>query len=517
MHTDTKVEGNKLRSYSLLFIFAFFIFNLLGIGKVFAVETILYNDFIIGNNNRNFISPTQSQSGSQSFAHGTCFQPTSFYSNVNRFYFMMAVNNAYAGIITPDSFRLFVYTTSNCVTPETLIAEREFSNSVPFASANDDFPNWEYHVDLPGMVNFTSGQDYIILIVQENNLQNTQQVTTRTFASPDRSGINDALYGADDSPFTLADDGSNFFSFAIANDTDIPPDNTATRISITQPINNSTTTTPVDFEIQYYINSSTHTLEDDAFIELQIFNSMLASGTQFVPLEIQPVIYDALVTATTSILLPNNQTYLAGASIVQSETCGNPLVAVVLCGWWEATKDVIISTNGSTKFLVGTNPFNSIEDFGNSVFSASGLDEGIFSGQCAFVATSTCDGASPSKYPGCLMNVGLRLFCPSTGAINYATSTLSNVLNNKIPFGFFTQTILKLGEISATSSAPTSADDIVVHIDSLGNASTTIFSWSGAKSFMDEVVNEDTENIIIYVEWIIFAILAMLLVLKIHD
>jgi len=299
--------------------------------------------------------------------------------------------------------------------------------------------------------------------------------------------------------------------------TPTPPDNTATRIWISVPANNSTTTTPTTFTINYYLNSSTNGDDIPTGINLKIYNALL-SGTDFHNIPIDTPVYDTVVSTTTVITLVNNQTYLQSADLYAEEVpdiCNNPAIAVVYCGWLQATQRIIVSS-GSSKFTIGTNPFNSIEDFGNSVFSATGVDQGIFEGQCAFVATSTCDGASPSTYPGCLMNVGLRLFCPSTGAINYATSTLSNILNNKIPFGFFTQSIGKLSAISSTS-APTSADDVVVNIDSLGNASTTIFSWSGAKAFMDNVVDDQTETIIIYVEWIIFGILVMLLVLRIHD
>lgn len=278
-----------------------------------------------------------------------------------------------------------------------------------------------------------------------------------------------------------------------------PPDNTTTRIVLISPENNATTTSPVELEVEYYINSTTHDNLEKLFVDFSLINGILVSGTQGINLEIENIVYDTLMTATTSIALPDNQIYSWNARMVVNEdNCNNPLLSIVWCAFQSATSRSIASS-ANQNFVIGNNPLDSIENFGNSLFDASGIDSNLLGGGCAFVATSTCDISSPTTYGGCFTNSLVVVLCPSVNTINYATTTLMNTFYSKMPFGFFTQPYVKISEL-VNSTSTTLGDNVVVNIDVLGNASTTIFSWSEAKNFMDNSIGEGVINTLMIIE-----------------
>lgn len=290
-----------------------------------------------------------------------------------------------------------------------------------------------------------------------------------------------------------------YFSISTEELTAEPTDDESTRINLISPINNATTTSPVELEVQYYINSETNGNIEKLFIDYSVINGVLVSGTQGINVEINNIIYDQLITATTTITLPTNQIYTWNARLTANEdSCNNPLLSVIWCAFQSATSRSIASTQNKS-FVIGNNPLDSIENFGNSLFDASGGDSNLLGGGCAFVATSTCAITDPTSYGGCFTNSLIVVLCPSVNTIHYATSTLMNSFYNKMPFGFFIQPYVKISEL-VNSTTTTLGQDVTVNIDVLGNGTTTIFSWSEAKNFMDNSIGEGVINTLMIIE-----------------
>jgi len=96
-----------------------------------------------------------------------------------------------------------------------------------------------------------------------------------------------------------------------------------------------------------------------------------------------------------------------------------------------------------------------------------------------------------------------RLFIAQDSGIllRQGISELYLELNTKLPFGFFTLIKDKIQTLADTGASE--QNDVVINLDgSFVNGTTTIFSWSGAKNFFDDVIPVEATNVIIYVEWI---------------
>jgi len=282
------------------------------------------------------------------------------------------------------------------------------------------------------------------------------------------------------------------------------PGTNYTNIELVSPLNFSTTTaTSTTLSVQYYINSQTHPDLNKLYIDISVINPLLVSGTQGIILDVSDEFsYDTWMSTSTTIQLNNNQKYVWSASLrtkVTSEDCNNPLITVIFCAFQQALQQTIASTP-SWSFVIGNNPTDSISNFGQSVFEATAPGSSdLLGGGCVFVATSTCDSTSPSSYSGCLLNAMIAGLCPSANTIAFATTTLMNNFYGKMPFGFFVQPYIKLTNLTnSTSSVP--GTDVVVNIPQLGNGTTTVFSWSQAKNFMDNVIGENQVNTIIIVD-----------------
>jgi len=295
---------------------------------------------------------------------------------------------------------------------------------------------------------------------------------------------------------------------------------TPTYIEALSPILNATTsTTTVTLTGEYYLNSSTNNTVENTptHIRISIFNTLFAGNETVLIIPITAV-FDSTISFSTTTVLQMDQRYMWTAHLEYNSAegaCSSRNLASVFCAFQRLKVNQIASDISGNYFIIGNDPRSSITNFTDSVF---GITTGQYEapslfGQCSFVATSTCDATSPSTYMGCLLNVLIITFCPSVSVINYATSTLLGSMANKIPFGYFYGISERLEEITGSTTG-SQGSNINIHIASLGQATTTMFSWQAAHDFMYNVIPETAVEILKWCAWILASFFITRLVLK---
>jgi len=395
------------------------------------------------------------------------------------------------------------------------------------AATTQIFPEWnssgQFLVDLDNYYSFSGAQlsgscNYDFTITPPpfgtpansvNPCSNGMTALTNSAFSPAGTFGNNPSGGDDGTWYIFFRTNSNneiyYYTFTISGGEYVPapPSNTATRVVLINPENNSTSTTSVTLEVEYYINSETHGDIEELNLEYYVYNPLLVSGTTGIKVEIEPIVFDELVSTSTTITLANNQIYTWQAKLnagVSDPICAQGVITAVFC-IFQNLQNKIIANSQTNGFTIGTDPRTSVTDFGNSLFDATGADSNLLGGGCAFVATSTCEITSPSTYGSCFTNSVIIAFCPSANTVSYATTTLMNSFYNKMPFGFFVQPYAKITQL-ANSTSTSLGTDVSVSIPQLGNSTTTIFSWSQAKDFMDGTIGEGVVTTLMIVEFV---------------
>jgi len=196
-----------------------------------------------------------------SYAQGVCFIPTTDYENVNRIQMYLFGTSTVEDMLS-QNYRLSVQNTNDGCRTEASEMSYGYPATQPTVSTTEVFLE---NFDLNQTVSFFSGFSYRIFIEYlgtvsstTNNGFSTKFVATRTNASTG-TNANRHLFGLVDSTFGTS--SSNYSAFALINasTTNPIPDpvfDDKTRIIDFNPQNGATTTSPVTFSLEAYVNEN---------------------------------------------------------------------------------------------------------------------------------------------------------------------------------------------------------------------------------------------------------------------
>jgi len=125
-------------------------------------------------------------------------------------------------------------------------------------------------------------------------------------------------------------------------------------------------------------------------------------------------------------------------------------------------------------------------------------------------ASSTVD---TSCYFSNLAYCLIGIVVPNASQLTGAGQTLSDALEQNLPFAFFWQSYTKISTITSSTTPEELSANVTMHNTFL-QGTTTIFAWSDAKDFMDTTIPEDTVLYLIYAEWILFGIYLIVRVIQ---
>lgn len=276
---------------------------------------------------------------------------------------------------------------------------------------------------------------------------------------------------------------------------EIPLDNDMTRIISVRPAEGETvsTSTPVELEVVGYANS------DENFplrLDYTLFGYNSLRQTFFGNLgEFEYVIEEAGEFTFNATTEENFETGNYMSNITLRTNCVDLWVVDVTCFGIVSNINGQVATSTDWVAGGGTALGNSLQ----TMFQA--IDEVIMGESTA--TTTLSYKCNPLNWDPVDCVTGL--FIPDMGRMIGITSQgMYNVLEDKIPFGFYTQINNKVKQKTASSTLAAEGD-VVINIEQIGMASTTVFSWSAARTFMHDVIGGDVVTILIWCEWIMFS------------
>jgi len=143
------------------------------------------------------------------------------------------------------------------------------------------------------------------------------------------------------------------------------------------------------------------------------------------------------------------------------------------------------------------------------LLGTTGLGQGLASSTLLTGNLGACQNFLTGSTTDCLIS----LVVPSSEQLIGAGQTMSNTLATNMPFSFFWTIYEKINSITG-STTPTQGSDVAIH-GLLGTGTTTMFSWSSAKTTLDTVIPENTSKYLVWSEWIIFSGYALLRIIMI--
>lgn len=291
-------------------------------------------------------------------------------------------------------------------------------------------------------------------------------------------------FGYDDYGYTIFQkiqgDGTQVGDWVVVN----PDPNTVTHIDWINPpeISPSATTTSrtINFQFRYYLNPQTHPTNNS--------NTMLL---QLCPLSYPDDPCQREVVSTT--LSTNTLTSVSHSATTERDgfylgivSFWNGVTDDVDCPWWNpfcTDQEVIITYSNDNRFNVATTTIDA--DIPPVIQTLFGQCEGGF-------------------FDNPICNTIVYLFYPSANSLQYFDEA-KNQFRTKLPFALL-YTITGSAFEATSTTTPTIGTDVVVHIDVLGNAETTIFSWQAAKDFFDNTLGTEPMEILVMIAWIGFCV-----------
>jgi len=276
------------------------------------------------------------------------------------------------------------------------------------------------------------------------------------------------------------------------DDSLVPPSDTSTRIEWDNPpitVPSATTTSQtVDFQFHYYLNSGDSDTTTFTHILLQLYPlSYPNDPAQRITVEtsIIPDSYESVdITATTDRV----GYYLGMVSF------WNGISETVNCNWWQfgcSDEVPVVGATFKNNFNIATTTIPAdAPPFVVQGFSSicDGIDSGFFG-----IDTAMCK------------TLGF-LFTPNPDNISNITNGLTAQLKSKQPFAGFYQFIGNAQELSSNSGEDPGDVNVDLGTGTFITGSFAIFSWSGSRTFISAIVDNQLATVLIGLEYVMMMI-----------
>lgn len=299
-------------------------------------------------------------------------------------------------------------------------------------------------------------------------------------------------YQYNDVDFHTTGSTRSFFwdNFDLRTNGDIVPPPTNTRIEWVNPAKTTpsatTTSRVIDFEFNYYLNSSTHSTSTWTHMLLQLYPLNYSSGEQKITIT-ENIIWDSFENVNKIATTTRDGYYLGTISfwngVLQEETD---------CTWWIfgcSTQFPLIGYTSSNNFNVATTTITA--DAPPFIIDGS-------SSICADIETSFL-GIDVA-----LCKTFVFLFVPSVDYFVNLQNNLFNTLATKKPFGYLFQVKTKF-ESGLTQEGTAGANIVFENENGLFD-NLTIFNWSTVKDFVDDLIPINVVVILTNIGWVLFSL-----------
>lgn len=266
----------------------------------------------------------------------------------------------------------------------------------------------------------------------------------------------------------------------------VPP-STQTRIEWVEPEDNEETASrTIDFEFNYYLNSSTPGASEYSHILLQLYPLSYPNDPAQRVTVVSSTTQNSLENVTVNATTERDGYYLGLVSYWNGETEAED------CAWWEIfgcqEVSVIVGPTYKRNFNAATTTIAAdVPPYLTQTFA------------------STCDSLGLDNIfdiDALLCNTFGYLFVPSFTAYEDLSNQFDQALSNKIPFAYFYIANEKITLISEGESLEES--DITLALGDPFGGSITMFSWEDGRTGIASFCDSTCSQVIIWGEWIFF-------------
>lgn len=373
---------------------------------------------------------------------------------------------------------------------------------------NDAFAGGDYATTM-----FSRGQ-YIVKGTYpsvDSVLDDNPDIGTSTLSS--MSGTNwefAGFQGAGDYWLRIANNNSGDFGFVCATTTTgsdwsiIPcalvPPSTQTRIEwVNPPVQNpsaTTTSRTIDFEFDYYLNSTTPSADLYTHILLQLYPLSYPNDPAQRVTVTSSVVQNSLENVSVEATTLRDGYYLGMVSFWNGEEEAEE------CNWWD------FFGCQETQVIVGPTYKNNF----NAATTTIAADAPPFLTE---TFASSCESLSLENVfdlDALLCNTLGYLFVPSFTAYEDLSQQFDQVLSNKIPFAYFYVANEKITMV--TSGESLEETDITVSLGDPFGGSITMFSWEAGRNGIASFCDSTCSQVVIWGEWILFLVYVFLRVTR---